>query len=159
MNQFPTTSKQLELYSELNKNSVKYALIGALAARFYGRNRSTKDIDLLVDHSVRNCMSVKKSLLNLGYPAHQMEGHDFQEYEYIRIGGKALLDLHASYLGSKYEDIGITFFEHKGVKVPVADKSSLISMMKRTGVSSEDVRILELLDDPIANAEEINNSQ
>jgi len=159
LNQFPTTSTQLEIYKELDRNDVKYALIGALAARFYGRNRATKDIDLLVESSVGNCIKVRKSLLNLGYPAGGIKDSDFVNYEYIRIGGRALVDLHSSYFGIRFEVVSINWFEYEGVKIAVASKESLIKLMSKTRVNSEDVRILRLLNDPITNADELNLSQ
>jgi len=159
MNQFPTTAKQLALYQEFHRNGVKYILIGALAARFYGRNRVTKDIDLLVESSIENCVKVKQSLLNLGYPAAYITATDFLDFEIIRVGGKMLVDLHISYLGIRYEDVQTTLFEYEGVNIVVAAKQSLIQLMQANKVCAEDVRVLKLLDDPIANAVELNLSQ
>ena len=159
MNQFPTTDKQLELYRELNRNHVEYALIGGLAARFHGRNRVTKDVDLLVRNSMGNYHSVKESLLNLNYPANRITINDFMNYEYIRIGGKMLVDIHLSYFGIHFEDVNIQNFQYVNVTIPVADKPSLIKMMTATGFHSEDIKVLLLLDDPVNNADEINRIQ
>jgi hypothetical protein len=159
MNQFPTTDKQLELYRDLNRNQVEYMLIGGLAARFHGRNRVTKDVDLLVNNTSENGHKLKTSLQKLGYPVNRLSKDDFVNHEYIRIGGKMLIDFHTSYFGIKFDDATIKTFRYQDLEIPVADKPSLIRMLTATGVHSEDIRILKLLDDPVNNAEEINRIQ
>lgn len=159
MNQFPTTDKQLELYREFNLNRVKYALIGGLAARFHGRNRITKDVDLLIQKTMDNGKRVKDALCKLGYPAKPIALRDFLEYDYIRVGGKMLIDLHTSYFGVLYEDVNIEIFNYNDVNIHVADKPSLINILSTSGFHSEDIKILKLLNDPVDNADEINSIQ
>lgn len=159
MNQFPKTEKQLELYSEFNRNDVQYVLIGGLAARFHERNRITKDVDLLVLKTLENAKRIKESLKILSYPTNPIEIDDFFKYEYIRIGGKMLIDIHSSYFGMNFEDVKIQYFHYENVKIPVADKPSLILLMSTAGFHTEDIKVLKLLDDPVNNADEINHIQ
>lgn len=98
-------------------------------------------------------------MLDLGYPVSGLNETDFSKNEYIRIGGKTILDLHSSYFGIKYEDIDINWFEYDNVHIAVATKESLIKLMSKTGVHSEDIRVMRLLDDPLKNAEELHISQ
>lgn len=130
-----------------------------MAARFYGRNRATKDIDILVESSGSNCLRVKKALLSLKYSVNGLNENDFENYEYIRVGGKTIIDLHSSYLGVTFSDVEINWFQYNSVNIPVVAKKHLLKLMSLTGVNGEDIRILKLLDDPVKNAKEINDSQ
>jgi len=58
----PTIDDLVNVGRELNKEKVKYVLIGDFAMNYYGFPRGTEDIDLLVDPSEENILKIKKAL-------------------------------------------------------------------------------------------------
>ncbi|MBC8526026.1 MAG: nucleotidyl transferase AbiEii/AbiGii toxin family protein [Candidatus Cloacimonetes bacterium] len=58
----PTIEDLLELCQYLNREQVKYVLIGGFAMIYHGLPRATEDIDLLVDSSHENVKRIQKKL-------------------------------------------------------------------------------------------------
>lgn len=46
--------RHLNLYRSLNKNRVKYLIIGGIACGIYGSPRATKDIDIIIESTLTN---------------------------------------------------------------------------------------------------------
>ncbi len=53
----------VKLCASLNREGVKYVIIGGCAIVLHGYFRTTNDIDLLVDSSPKNINRLKKALL------------------------------------------------------------------------------------------------
>ena len=60
-------TRSKDLFASLEKNKVKYVVIGGVAAIFHGVPRMTGDIDLLVEATVENAKRVLLVLEELGY--------------------------------------------------------------------------------------------
>lgn len=59
--------KDFEDFIELlNKNDVKYMIVGAYALALYARPRNTGDIDVFVERDEKNAKKYFKSSVNLG---------------------------------------------------------------------------------------------
>lgn len=56
-----------EVYRALNKNRIKYLVIGGIAVNLYGLMRLTRDLDLMVDLSRDNLDKFIKVIESLGY--------------------------------------------------------------------------------------------
>lgn len=52
----------LRLYKSLNKHRVRYLIIGGVAAIIYGVPRSTLDVDILIDPTLKNAELLLKAL-------------------------------------------------------------------------------------------------
>ena len=52
----------------LNRNKVKYCIVGAYAVAFYGRPRYTKDIDIWIDPTPENVKKANEALAEFGSP-------------------------------------------------------------------------------------------
>lgn len=52
----------------LNDARVKYVLVGGYSVIYYGFSRTTGDLDIFVEVSKENYISLKKHFLNLDYP-------------------------------------------------------------------------------------------
>lgn len=63
----------LLFWKELNKNGVRYIMVGGLATRFHGYNRTTEDLDMWIDDTISNRLNLRKTFIDLGYG----------DYEYI----------------------------------------------------------------------------
>ena len=57
----------LKFWNSLNKNNVRYIMVGGFATRFHGYNRNTDDVDLWLDDTLQNRKNLRKSFLELGY--------------------------------------------------------------------------------------------
>jgi hypothetical protein len=55
------------LFAALEKNNVKYVIIGGVAAILYGVPRMTGDIDLFIEASLDNARCLLNALNDLGY--------------------------------------------------------------------------------------------
>jgi len=68
----------LDIWKYLHENEVKYLTIGGFAVNFYGYNRATGDIDLLIDDSLENRKRLRKAFKEIGIG-------DFKEIEHIEF--------------------------------------------------------------------------
>jgi len=64
--QLPEEFKEFVQY--LNKNKIKYLLVGGWAVGIYGHPRATKDIDFLFSNDEKNLKRIKKALDEFGSP-------------------------------------------------------------------------------------------
>ena len=57
----------LKLYRSLNKHKVKYLIIGGVAAIIYGVPRTTLDIDIIIEPTLRNAGKLLGALKDAGF--------------------------------------------------------------------------------------------
>ncbi len=82
----PTIDDLVRVCKELNKEGVKYVLIGGFAINYYGFPRGTEDIDLLVEPSEENILKIKKALSFLQDNAvKEVNPDDIEKYEVVRL--------------------------------------------------------------------------
>ena len=120
----PTLNDLLKLCKNLNKNNVKYIVIGGMAIIHHGFVRATEDIDLLVEPSKENEKLLHQALLYLPDKAiKEINPGDFQNYQVIRVADEIVIDLMNSACGMTYKEASnsITMVEIKGVKIPFAN--------------------------------------
>ncbi|HUO86162.1 MAG TPA: hypothetical protein VM617_02125 [Thermoanaerobaculia bacterium] len=145
----PELEDLVRLCRALEREEVRYALIGGFAVILHGYVRGTKDIDLLVDPSEENIRALKRALADLpDNAAAEIADGDVGRYTVVRVADEVVIDLMASACGVTFEDIagdGIEHLDLGDVAVPVATKQSLIRM-KQTVRDSDaaDVRFLRL---------------
>ncbi|MEM7131869.1 MAG: nucleotidyltransferase [Chloroflexota bacterium] len=60
-------TRSKDLFASLEKNRVKYVVIGGVAAILHGVPRMTGDVDLLIEPSIENAERVLQVLADLGY--------------------------------------------------------------------------------------------
>ncbi len=73
-----------EFIELLNKNDVKYLVVGGYAFAFYTEPRFTKDIDFFIELTERNAKKMVKVLVDFGF-----KGTDFKK-EYFLTPGKII---------------------------------------------------------------------
>lgn len=56
-----------DFWRVLNKNTVRYIMVGGFAVRFNGFNRSTDDIDVWIEDTIENRKNLRQSFNELGY--------------------------------------------------------------------------------------------
>jgi len=136
-----------EFIQSLNKNKVKYLLVGGWAVGIYGHPRATKDIDFLFSNDKKNLDRIKKALDEFGAPPIDLE--KFKEDGYvIRIGSSPIqIDLINSADGIEINDC----FERKkimdieDVKVNVIAIDDLI-INKKSSARNIDIADAEKLE-------------
>ena len=76
-----------EFIELLNKNEVKYLIIGGYAVAFHGYVRSTGDLDIWIKISSENAQRVLKTLKEFGFGSLALDISDFQKkYAVIQLG-------------------------------------------------------------------------
>ena len=123
----PTIEDLLAVCRRLNEEGVKYLLVGGFAMNYYGFTRTTEDIDLLVDPSDDNISKVKSGLSFLPDNAiKEVALDDVDKYEVVRVADEIVIDLLKKACDITYEKAEIEYFEFKGVRIPIADLSTMI---------------------------------
>jgi len=97
-----------EVFKALNKNKIKYLVIGGIAVNLHGLHRFTKDLDLIIDLSNNNLIKFIDTIGKLGYktnvPKHKwgklaaiaFTGKD-EEFDRVDIFLKNPIDFDKSY--------------------------------------------------------------
>ncbi|OHD24289.1 MAG: hypothetical protein A2086_01290 [Spirochaetes bacterium GWD1_27_9] len=71
----------------LNKNDVKYLLVGGYAVAYYGYPRYTKDIDIWIENTKENAEKLLDSLEKFGLKREELNKNDFvTEDNVIQLG-------------------------------------------------------------------------
>lgn len=91
----------------LNKNRVRYCIVGAYAVAFYSRPRYTKDLDILVEPAVENGKKIIKALKEFGFESLKLSEKDFtKKGTMIQLGYEPLrIDILTSIQGMNFEEV------------------------------------------------------
>lgn len=94
-----------EFIALLNKNSVRYLIIGGFAYSFYAEPRFTKDIDILIESSKENAEKILTVIKNFGFPDVGLTYKDFLEpSQIIQLGIAPLrIDIVSSIKGMDFK--------------------------------------------------------
>lgn len=127
----PELEDVVGLCRSLNRESVRYLLIGGWALILHGAARTTKDIDLLVDPAPENVQAIRRALADLpDNAARELADGEVAQYGVVRVADEVVVDLMASACGVTFADaIAANATERhlvEGVPVAVASKELLI---------------------------------
>ncbi len=140
----PTIDDLVRVCQELNKEGVKYVLIGGFAINYYGFPRGTEDIDLLVEPSEENILKIKKALSFLQDNAVQeVNPDDIEKYEVVRLADEITIDLLKKACDITYDKAKAEYFEFRGVSIPIADIVTMIET--KQGIRPRDKEDLAFL--------------
>lgn len=130
----------LEVCRRLNQAGVKYVLIGGFAILIHGYERTTRDIDFLVDVSETNIRKIKDALQDLLPEAcTELTPADVKENVVVRMSGEQLvIDLMKEVGPLNFEKVSRDCFIETidGVPIPVASLDSMIEL--KEGVRDRD---------------------
>jgi len=128
----PELEDLVAICRSLNKEGVRYLLIGGFAVILHGLVRTTKDIDLLIDPSEENVRRLKRALGTLPDNAVALiADDDVRKYRVVRVADEVVVDLMAEACGISYEEAFAAGVEHRqlsDVTIPIAKKEVLIRM-------------------------------
>lgn len=57
----------LRFWKKLNENNVRYIMVGDLATRFHGYDRTTGDLDMWIEDTLQNRKNLRKAFAELEY--------------------------------------------------------------------------------------------
>lgn len=75
-----------EFIELLNKNNVRYIIIGGYAVVYHGYVRSTNDIDIWIDIREDNIKNVLNALDDFGFSSLNLKEEDFSPNQIIQLG-------------------------------------------------------------------------
>jgi len=121
------------LLAALQKNRVKYILVGGQAIRLHGLNRATEDVDLVVPFDTENGERLIRSLAFLE-SSKEIQSWWFskeaneEEIQNIRVADDLVIDILFSANGETYESLTpfIRKIEIDGVTVSTLDVDGLL---------------------------------
>jgi hypothetical protein len=121
---FPTLEDLLFLCRCLNEDGAKYIVIDGWAVIQHGFDRTTSDIDLLVDTSPENFQRLKSAMLKLPDGAiREVEPNDLDQFIVVRVGDEFVVDLMKRSCGIEYSEASnqIEWVTIRSVRVPFAN--------------------------------------
>ena len=97
----------VELLRLFNKHRVRYCIVGAYAVAFHGRPRYTKDLDILVEPSVKNGERIVNALKAFGFGSLKLTAADFvRPGRFVQLGYEPLrVDLLTSLEGFTFAQV------------------------------------------------------
>ena len=128
----PELEDLLRLCAALNREAVRYVLIGGFAVILHGFVRGTKDIDLLVDTANENVQALRRAMAVLPDNAMaEVADGEIRQYQVVRVADEVVVDLMQAACGIDYAGAlrsGVERLTVEGVEIPVASKQLLIRM-------------------------------
>ncbi|MEO0292610.1 MAG: nucleotidyltransferase [candidate division WOR-3 bacterium] len=138
-----------EFLKLLNKNKVKYVIVGAFALALYSNPRYTKDLDIFVEPAVENGKRLLKVLNEFGFKNLELKEEDFTvKNQIIQLGYEPVrIDLMTSIPGCSFEEVWNNKIAEKygRTRVYFIGKRELIKSKKASG-RKQDIADLELLE-------------
>ena len=147
----PTVDDLRRICRALDEAGARYVLIGGFAVILHGGERTTKDIDLLVDPGPDNVARLKKALSVLeDDAAAEIAEDDLQRYAVVRVADEVLVDLLRAACGVTWAEAHASarIIDIEGTRVVLADRRTLIRTKQTLRPSdAADRAWLEALDD------------
>jgi hypothetical protein len=125
----PTLDDLRRICAALDAAGARYVLIGGFAVILHGGERTTKDVDLLVDPAPDNIARLKTALGVLeDNAAREIEPDDLERYVVVRVADEVMVDLLRAACGVTWAEArgSAKSLDLDGTRVLVADKRTLI---------------------------------
>lgn len=126
-----------EFLQSLNKNDVRYLVVGGYAVAFHGHPRYTKDIDIWIDLDEQNAQKVVKALVDFGFSSLNLTPADFLEPDnVIQLGyPPRRIDLLIGLEGAAFDECYSARLEEEmeGIRVCFIDRENLARLKRAAG--------------------------
>lgn len=137
-----------EFIELLNKNNVKYLVVGGYAVALHGHPRYTKDLDIWIDLSLDNAKNILKALEQFGFGSLNLNTDDFLEPDrIIQLGYPPnRIDLITTAKGLNFEECYTSRvkLEIQNIQIDFIDMENLKRNKRATG-RPQDILDLENL--------------
>ncbi|MEJ2306887.1 MAG: hypothetical protein P8Y62_04105 [candidate division WOR-3 bacterium] len=138
-----------EFLNLLNKNKVKYAIVGSFALALYSKPRYTKDLDILIEPEKENIKRLINVLEKFGFKNIDIEEEDLtKKNQILQLGYEPVrLDILTSISGCSFSEIWNNRVKEKYGKTTAnfIGKRELIKSKRACG-RKQDIADLEFLE-------------
>ncbi|MCX6654487.1 MAG: hypothetical protein NTY03_05120 [Candidatus Bathyarchaeota archaeon] len=138
-----------ELFTLLNKNKVRYCIIGAYAVGFYSVPRYTKDIDVWVAPTKDNAKKIWKALVQFGAPLANISIDDFTNEDLVYQIGLApnRIDILMGISGIEFDEANKNRVKstYAGETIYLLSKSDLIKAKRASNRKQDQLDLEKLL--------------
>lgn len=137
-----------EVFRSLEKNDVKYLVIGEIAAVLHGVPRATFDLDILIEATIENAEKLLAALLEakLGTAA-LISAQELLNKEITIFQDRIRIDVQITTPGLVFQEAweNRKSMSYRGQTLQVVSREDLINSKRAAGreVDLEDVRLLE----------------
>lgn len=125
-------SRFLEICKQLNAAGARYVVVGGFAVLLHGYERTTRDVDYIVDASAENITKIRQALRGiLPEAVAEVKDDDINRHIVVRMVGEGVVvDLMKSVGEIDYAVLAdqIEWFDVEGLRVPVADLDAMIQL-------------------------------
>ncbi len=142
----PRVEDLVALCRKLNETGAQYLLVGGMAMIQSGYDRSTGDIDLLIETTLENEAKVIAALLSLpDQAAAELQPGEVAQHTVVRVADEIIVDLMKSACGISYDEakLSVQIVDIDGVSIPIATPE-LLWRMKQTGREKDRLDLLFL---------------
>jgi hypothetical protein len=126
-----------EFIELLNKNNVRYLVVGGYALAFHGYPRYTKDIDFWVWVNEKNAENIVKALQEFGFSSLDINEQDFLSPGYVVQLGQppSRIDLLTSVTGLDFDECYVSKvqIDIQGLKIDFIDMENFKKNKKAVG--------------------------
>ena len=138
----------LKLYKSLNKNKVRYLIIGGIACIIYGVPRTTLDIDIFVEPSLKNAERLLRALKEIGFgTVHMTTPQKITKNEINVFEDYLRLDVITKPKGLAFDKAwkNRNVKMINGIKVNIASIKDIVKSKKASGrrLDKEDIKVLQ----------------
>lgn len=137
-----------EIFASLERNQVKYLIIGGIAAVYHGVPRATFDLDILIEATLENASRLLKALeeARMGTAA-LISPEELLRHEIVVFEDRVRLDVQTRTPGLSFEEAWKRRIEadFQGVKLYFVSREDLIRSKKASGRPQDldDIKVLE----------------
>ncbi len=139
-----------DFLSALNKQNVRYLLVGGFAVILHGYARTTGDMDIWVERTPENYLRIQKAFLQFGMPVFDMTENNFLSHpvwDVFTFGVPPVaIDLMVTVKGLEFETCfnNSMVFEDEDLKIRTINRNDLLKAKKMAG-RAKDVNDIENL--------------
>jgi len=127
-----------DFIAALNKNEVRYILVGGFAVILHGYSRTTGDMDIWVDRTSENYLKLKDAFSDFGMPVFDMTQDNFLTHpiwDVFTFGiPPVAIDIMLKVKGLDFDENfrQAVLFEDDNLKIRTLDKNRLIEAKKHS---------------------------
>jgi hypothetical protein len=139
-----------DFLTALNKQEVRYLLVGGFAVILHGYSRTTGDMDIWVERTPENYLRIKQAFLHFGMPVFDMTENNFlshPNWDVFTFGVPPVaIDLMVTVKGLDFETCfaNSILFEDDDLKIRTINRNDLLKAKKMAG-RAKDVNDIENL--------------
>ena len=134
-----------EFLGLLNRNNVKYVIVGAYALAYHAKPRYTKDMDIFIEPTGENATAILQAIKDFGFPEINLTSEDIiEENKIVQLGYEPIrIDILSSLSGCSFSEVWENRIKGKygDTEVYFIHKDNLIKNKKASGRKQDMVDI------------------